>query len=902
MRPFFVIGCALSLFGGAVPTAKAQGLTYALSDRAPRFLLASSSSASAAPRLIEATAVVALRRRISLELRDVTVETALAEISRKGGIKLAYSKGLVPLNNRVQLQAGDITVAGALIGVLLDTRVDVLLTGAGQAILVNRDRQQNGTVVGKVTDAASGGPVASVLVTIVGTPFTGTTGADGDYRIDGVPTGTYVISARRLGYRSKTERSVQVAADRQTRVDLALEATSKTLDQVVVTGTVVPTERRQLPSPITVVTAEQIDQQNLTSIDQIFRTLVPGGVQTEETPGLGGYTSYSVRGTSALGAASTLKVLIDGVEVEDPAYINNLDPTTIDHVEVISGPEASTIYGSGALSGVMQIFTKHGAPGQTGPAITATTSVGMVDSRWNPGNTALRDNVALSATGGTQALGYNVGGSLQHLGAWIPYEAQTATNIFGGGHFEQGKISGDLTLRYRNDYDKPGNDPASELYGDTAVGNPTQRSTTDWGTYALRVGYKITPHWQTSVTLGFDGFSDAFYTTHPPIGDTVNSARGGDVDAHSIAYNTSYEASLAPGLNATFTAGGDYTEYSMTGYDDEAATYTAPDNKGFYDPYGVSSSYRQLSAIEGYYGQAQFALKNQYFMTLGLHADNSPGETGTQWSPRIGVSYVHDFRAVTMKARFSYGSALVAPTPGEATPSIYTGGEQLANPGLQPNRQRGYDTGLDFFVGDRVEIGGSYYNQVADNLIDLVFLPETTSTGGSVSQYQNIGKIRNYGWEFSGAFSPIAALTVTAEFGSATSTLEQVSPLYTGDFRVGDQLTEIPKWTGGATVAWRVLRRTTLTGSLTHRATWKDVDFVAFYAALFGGTYAGSERPYWINYPAWTKFNVGLAEVLTPWLTGFVQIDNAGNSYAYERINLITPMGRITTVGLKWHP
>jgi hypothetical protein len=97
-----------------------------------------------------------------------------------------------------------------------------------------------------------------------------------------------------------------------------------------------------------------------------------------------------------------------------------------------------------------------------------------------------------------------------------------------------------------------------------------------------------------------------------------------------------------------------------------------------------------------------------------------------------------------------------------------------------------------------------------------------------------------------------------------------------------------------------VVRGTTLTGAVSHRATWREVDFSAFFAALFGGTYTGSERDYWITYPAYTKFNVGVTQQFYAGLSGFLQVDNAGNSYRFERVNLITPMGRVTTIGLKW--
>ena len=76
----------------------------------------------------------------------MTLEQALNTVSREAGLKLMYSKAVVPLESRVRLQASNITVAGALIELLLDAGVDVLLARDGQLVLVKSE--QGGTVGG----------------------------------------------------------------------------------------------------------------------------------------------------------------------------------------------------------------------------------------------------------------------------------------------------------------------------------------------------------------------------------------------------------------------------------------------------------------------------------------------------------------------------------------------------------------------------------------------------------------------------------------------------------------------------------------------------------------------------------------------------------------------------------
>src|SRR6185437_16704310 len=116
----------------------------------------------------------------------------------------------------------------------------------------------------------------------------------------------------------------------------------------------------------------------------------------------------------------------------------------------------------------------------------------------------------------------------------------------------------------------------------------------------------------------------------------------------------------------------------------------------------------------------------------------------------------------------------------------------------------------------------------------------------------------------------------------------------------GDALPGIPKWTAGLTSTYTPFAGTTINIAATHMATWRNLDMYAFMKALFSGQFRGDQTPYYVNYPAWTKFNIGITRVLTPWLSGYVQMNNAGNSYKYERINVIQEAGRTTDVGIRF--
>src|SRR5690606_34038995 len=140
------------------------------------------------------------------------------------------------------------------------------------------------------------------------------------------------------------------------------------LQEVVVTGTVVETERRALATPITVITADDIEKRGITRVEQLFRGEIPGVVALElgtarysvgddggnssQTLGSMVRTPLYARG-SPDGKSNPIKTYVGGVEIVDPSYLGTIDPQTIERIELITGPQAATIYGSGAMGGVM---------------------------------------------------------------------------------------------------------------------------------------------------------------------------------------------------------------------------------------------------------------------------------------------------------------------------------------------------------------------------------------------------------------------------------------------------------------------------------------------------------------------------------------------------------------------
>src|SRR2546422_3580842 len=145
------------------------------------------------------------------------------------------------------------------------------------------------------------------------------------------------------------------------------------LNPVVVTATRVPVSVDALASAVTVVTGRELELRGIRPVGEALRT-VPGAAVVE-TGSYGGQTSLFLRG----GESDYVKVLVDGVPQNQPGgAFDFADLTTdnVDRIEIVRGP-ASVLYGSDAVTGVIQIFTRTGSGA---PRVTAAARAGTYGS------------------------------------------------------------------------------------------------------------------------------------------------------------------------------------------------------------------------------------------------------------------------------------------------------------------------------------------------------------------------------------------------------------------------------------------------------------------------------------------------------------------------------------------
>jgi TonB-linked SusC/RagA family outer membrane protein len=271
--------------------------------------------------------------------------------------------------------------------------IAVCLTTASLAWAGTARAQGTGSISGRVVDARTELPIAGASVSIEGTRLGGFAGADGRYRIANVPAGTHSVAARSIGF-APVIQSVTVGTGAAT-ADFALQVQAVALDEIVVSGTASGERVRSMGNSVTKINAAEATALTAPpNITSLMNARAPGMIVNFNTGRIGSASSINIRGRSSIGQGNSPLIYVDGVRINTSTGVgpsqggfsaqgaqiggrlNDINPEDIESIEVIKGPAASTIYGTEASNGVIQIMTKKG--GGSRPTLSLQVQQGAI--------------------------------------------------------------------------------------------------------------------------------------------------------------------------------------------------------------------------------------------------------------------------------------------------------------------------------------------------------------------------------------------------------------------------------------------------------------------------------------------------------------------------------------------
>ena len=335
-----------------------------------------------------------LRALISLDLQDASFADALKAVSRQLGGRLMYDETTSALPHRVTLREHELSADRALREILRGTGVRVVPAEGGSLLLIKgtapaRVVADSVTIRGKVVDVTTNAPVPQVAVTVSGGNRWVTTDENGVFILPRLAPGERALQFQRIGYQ-RTSVSVAVRPGQDTTIVVALKAVPSVLSTVVSTGSSELT-KLQVGNSIATTNADSVMRVTpVATMSQLLANRLPGLLASTGSGSVGSPTRLRIRGLSSIETDNTPLVILDGVRISTAATtavtntlyagvyggtkqsgandlssrLDDIDPNTIESIEVLKGPAASTLYGSEAANGVIVIKSKRG---QSGP-------------------------------------------------------------------------------------------------------------------------------------------------------------------------------------------------------------------------------------------------------------------------------------------------------------------------------------------------------------------------------------------------------------------------------------------------------------------------------------------------------------------------------------------------------
>jgi TonB-dependent starch-binding outer membrane protein SusC len=682
---------------------------------------------------------------------------------------------------------------------------------------------QDAEIRGRVTDIDRGEPLPGASVLIAGTSTGAATNMDGLYTIPGLTSGTYTIQVRFVGYR-EMRQEITLGAGEVLELDFRMRPTTIQMDEIIVTGQGAGLERRRLSSPVQSITARDLVGTPVTSIDELVQGRVPGLVSftTSGQPGTAG--RMRSRGITSAFASQTPVIYVDGVRIDNQdnfrlgndtgglmnSALADIIVNNVERVEVIKGGAASTLYGSDASAGVIQIFTRKGIQGA--PRWTFGTMHGfdLPDEKFVIEDitkdkilrTGYSQQYNFNVTGGSDAATYNLSARIQDAEGHVRKNnsryynmsggfrttvrenigvefSASYTNALYGGMYNNNAIASPLAAAEKGDFNITDNpDSLLEIAFSPDITDAVNRFTT-----SISGRYSPTEFFSTRLTAGLDYRKNEQRRFNPIesqhwTSDPLGSLRRADREYLTISLD--YSVSLTPrdygALSSTFTLGvqGFREEDRQSFAEGDEFSVPGTDDLSNASIISAGESNQQLFS-GGFYGLVNIGLFDRLFLDMGLRVDGNSAfgqDVGLQSYPRAGIAYNiadENFWPFSnevwgdLKLRASWGQTGKFP-PAFTRDRVYgsvsyldIGGIIFDSPGddlLKPEKTTTLEFGFDAgFVQDRIGLEVTYFEEVTK---DALFAVAQSPTTGFFSQLQNVGEISNKGLELA-----INALPVT---------------------------------------------------------------------------------------------------------------------------------------------
>jgi iron complex outermembrane receptor protein len=668
----------------------------------------------------------------------------------------------------------------------------ILCGSTGPALLSAQESRE--TVVGTVRNHDDGRPVPDATV---GVPALGrftTADSAGRFRLGGVGFGSLLVEAGAIGFRPVWYSVTVVPGDSAT-LELRLRPAAVTLPDVVVSTTREEQLASTTPLSVGVIREEEIRETRGHHPSEIVNR--SPGVYVSNFGGEGHATAIR----QPITTKALYAYLEDGVPIRSTGFFNHnalyeINIPQAGRLEIIKGP-GSAVYGSDAVGGVINAFTRDPSPRPEAEVFVEGGS-----------RTYVRGLSTVSTTTGRSGLRADL--NVTRADGWrdaTPYDRQSGTLRWDYRLGETGRIK---TVAAFSHVDQPG-DGGGDLTADDFRLNPTttyspvafrrvkaarlstelqlrgEQSSFGATLYARDNELDLLPSWQ----LSFD----------PQIWESRN---------RSVGLLTRYRHTLAS-LRTNFSTGVDL-EYSP-GSRLETQIITQRSGPAFtgYTVGEVQYDYDVAFYQAAPYAQADVALPGRVHLSAGVRYDHigydydnrlsvlttgahrRPASTDASFdrlSPKLGASWEI---AATASLFASYREAFRAPSESQ----LFRQGAAESTVDLKPVRARSWEAGVRSALGGRVTLEATAYSMRLRDDVLTFFEPAT-----GLRLTQNAGATNHRGLEVGMGVAIARGVRLDAAVSYAKHTYVEWQPRPTVDYS-GNEMELAPRFLGNGRLTYR---------------------------------------------------------------------------------------------------
>jgi vitamin B12 transporter len=538
-------------------------------------------------------------------------------------------------------------------------------------------------------------------------------------------------------------------------------------EEITITATRIATPQDNAPNSVTVITRQQIEQSQQHLVAEVLRG--QPGVEVASTGRPGTVTGVFLRGANN----NQTLVLVDGIRVNSPFNnqydFSQLAAENVERIEILRGPQ-STLYGSEASGGVINIVTKRG---------TSQPS-GWIESEYGSFDTAITKGGFAASQGKL-----SVGGD----GSYARSDNDRINSDYEQYHFDGharydfcDRFSATLLASYFHNNDG--------TPGDIFTDDPTARLKTESALFGLALNADPTDWWNAKLKLSYSHERSAYdqpANAENYFDDSVSQtiAQRSQADFQNVFKLSAQHSILAGGM-----------------FENASANYSSADSL-----YGPDTLGTTTIDTRSAYAQYNFMPVERLTFTAGGRVDDST-TFGTHETYRFGLRATAPGTETIFRA--TLGTGFRAPSISDLYYPYY------GNPNLKPEESTGWDAGIEQpLFKNKLRFGATFFHNNFDNLIQY---------SGATFMPENIGRARTFGVETFVAWQVLTNLTARAGY----------TWLDTEDLATGAALVRRPEHSGSVNVNWQIIPQLDANASAVFTGTRTDNNYDVYPSTVVG--------------------------------------------------------------------